>query len=512
MKSYINRITEACPKWIIALWWILRLGMIYAFVASFFKTPFDVTVPVQVGLGFICMFAWEFCLARPKSALSLIPHTMQTVLILYIFAACFCGKFMGLYYSLPWLDPVLQFIFAGAAVFFGYEFSWALMKKEKYTATKAMAFFVAFGLTFVSINLLELFEFSFDQIIGLITGNPGDAQHWSYALAQKYGNVFRLLEPIDPARWPIMDTMIDIILNTIAAFTALLIVNIFPYRHKGRFRYELEVETAVAVPFEKPATRPTAKDVLKEYFQRLKNGAGKGTYALWWVIRFGMIILIVQSFFAEPFDFKAPMELTMNLACMFIWELSMAMPKKNVFRYVPAILQTIITVCVFITVIAGHVLNFYYKVRLWDSTLHFLSGIVGVYFGYEITCALFKMEKRTASLTQVLIASVGFCFMCTTFWEIFEFSCDQIVGMMTGAPHDVQHWSFAMAQGTAKEITIINPIVHERWPLMDTMIDIVLNTIGSFIALALIKIYPYRHKGRFKFVFDFENQRNVKAK
>lgn len=511
MKSYIKRLTDLCPKRRFVFWWVFRLFLIYAFVSAFFRNPFDPTLPVQIAFSFLGMFAWEICMLFPKNSfLRLLPSAIQSFSIPLLFAATFCGRFLNLCYDTSWFDPILQFVFGGASVFFGYEISWAIMKKEKFCVTKAMAFFVAFGIFFVLLNLSELFEFSFDQIAGMITGQPSDMQHWSFELAQGTKSEIKLFNAIDPGRYPVMDTMVDIILNTVGAFAALLIVNIFPYRHKGRFKYQTDFETAVAVPLERH--KSTAKEVFRAYFQRLKDNCPKRTYALWWVIRLCMIYLFVKAIITEPKGSTAPIELIMNLACMFIWELAMAMPQKNVFRFVPSVLQTIVTVCVFITVIAGYVFNFYYDVRLWDSTLHFLSGIIGTYFGYEITCALFKLEKKTATLTQIFIASVGFCFMCTTFWEIFEFSCDQIVGMMSGTPNDVQHWSYELALGTAKEKTLIDFIDFDRWPLMDTMGDIVLNTIGSFLGFLGLKLYPYRHKGKFKFDFNFEESKKQTIK
>ena len=91
--------------------------------------------------------------------------------------------------------------------------------------------------------------------------------------------------------------------------------------------------------------------------------------------------------------------------------------------------------------------------------------------------------------------------MATTFWEIFEFSCDQVVGMMSGVPHDVQHWSYAKALGTPKFQTLIDYIDINRYPIMDTMGDIVLNTVGAFLGTLGLKLYPYRHKGKFKLDF-----------
>ncbi len=246
------------------------------------------------------------------------------------------------------------------------------------------------------------------------------------------------------------------------------------------------------------------KAVFKAYIGRLRDNCPKKTYIMWWFFRFGMILMAIHSLFnTDPNEETVTLEILMNMACMFIWEICMAMPKKNVFRYITPVLQTIITVGIFVAVVAGYIFDFYYRVRLWDSFMHFGCGILGVYFGYEITCALFKMEKRTASLTMTVIASMGFCLMCTTFWEIFEFSCDQILGLVSGSPNDVQHWSYAraLAENSPKVQTIFDPIDMGRWPLMDTMGDIFLNVIGTILGGIGLKIYPYRHKGRFSLDF-----------
>jgi hypothetical protein len=64
------------------------------------------------------------------------------------------------------------------------------------------------------------------------------------------------------------------------------------------------------------------------------------------------------------------------------------------------------------------------------------------------------------------------------------------------------HWyCFGLAQGTPKEWTLFNPVYTagseygDRWPLMDTMGDIVLNTLGALAAFVALKVFPYRHRG-----------------
>lgn len=499
MKEYIQRLKSGCPVGVYALWWLFRLLLIYAFVAGLRNGYESAVTPVLMLLSFISTFSWELSMAAPaKSFLRFIPSSTHTALISLVFAQAFGGIFMNLSYGTAWFNPLMQIVFSVASVFIGYELSWAVVKKQRIPATKAMMFFVGFGFAFFAINFVELFEFGVDQLVGSATGIPYNLQHWSHALAEVTPSLNAVIPSIDPSRWGLMATMTDIVLGTASAFAALLVINIYLYRQKGRFRHKTDFE-AILVAEVLPKEVNSAKEWFAEYWQRLISSCPKRTYILWWVIRLFMIGLAIYAFIVEPAGSILPIEILMNLAVMFIWELAMASPSKNVFRYIPPVLQTIITVGDCIAVCAGYIFNFYYEVRLWDSGLHFLCGILGVYFGYEITCALVKMERRKASLTMMILASVGFCFMVTTFWEIFEFTSDQVVGMLSGAPSDVQHWSYDLAYGTPKFHTLFEYFDNGRWALMDTMGDIVLNTEGTLLATAALIIYPYRHKGRFKF-------------
>ena len=63
----------------------------------------------------------------------------------------------------------------------------------------------------------------------------------------------------------------------------------------------------------------------------------------------------------------------------------------------------------------------------------------------------------------------------------------------TGAIGDAQHWCYELAKGTPKEATLLNPKVIERWPIMDTMGDIILNSIGAVAEWIFLKLVPYHH-------------------
>ncbi len=510
MKDYVEKIKNNCPAHRLIFWWIMRICLLGGLGMSIAGEKNAPAEAVLLALSFGFSFFPEIMLLSKKSFFRFIPSFVHSLCLSLVVAGVFGGYALGLADRFFWWDWAIHFICGGALVFVGYEYACAIAKRDRHGITKAMAFFVAFGLFFAVISLWELGEFFIDQLCGAFTGTVGNLQGWSFEAVRGTAAERNFFEPIVEGRWPLMNTMSDIVLDTIGAFTALLIVNIFPYRHRGKFSYDLsfgkgEQPVAAILPKEK------AKDFFRAYSLRLKNNCPPRTYAFWWVIRLMMIGLLVYTIVNDEYDAYASFQVIANLCCMFIWELVMAMPPKNVFRYIPPMLQTVVTVLDFVAVVAGLVFNFYYTVRFWDSALHLMTGFFGVFFAYEIVYALIKMEKKTASPAVVLICTMGCIFMLEAFWELFEFSYDHVQGLLSGYPGDAQHWSALLAEGTEKSKTLFKSFDSGRWPLMDTMGDIFLNTIGIFSGTLILKLMPYRSKGKFRYIFDFDKEKeNIK--
>ncbi len=233
---------------------------------------------------------------------------------------------------------------------------------------------------------------------------------------------------------------------------------------------------------------------MKEYCKRILKNSKPWERCWWAAFRLLMVYAMIQGFRKEPFDITDPLQVGANLVGMFAWEIFQAMPSRNLFRHMPSFVQDGSVVLIFSASFCGKFLNFYYDVRLWDSVLHALCGGLMVVLGYEIVVCMQKRDKKTVSVPIALLCALGFSFFVSTMWELFEFTFDQI-SLVGGSIGDAQHWSYALAEQTAKVNTLIPPIVLERWPIMDTMGDIVLNTVGAFVAYIILKIFPYRHRG-----------------
>ncbi len=508
MKEYISRLKRGCSKCTFILWWVLRLFMLACFVASFFDDTATLTRQIHTALCFVGSFLWEFSLAMPKKSLfRLMPASIHTVINVGLAVSSVLGVQFNLYYTTRFFDPTLQAFFSFVAVLYGYEIAYAFIKKEHFAATKAMVYFVAFGISFICFNVWELGEFFTDQLLGHLTGEAGNAQFWSVVLAEGTSRAKSIFPSLVPERQPLMDIMCDIIVHTLSSFAALIFINLCPYRLRGKYKYDAEYGNNVARVNEVVGNR------ISGFFRRFKYNCPAHTYAFWWVIRLAMVGLFIKSLFDEPFKPVISVEILMNLGIMFVWELCMLMPKWTVFQYIQPLMQTAIIVVDFVAVITAYLFNFYYEVRLWDSFLHFSCGVGMVFLGYEFACALIKKEKKTAALPMIVLASVGFSFMCSTLWEIFEFTGDQVIGMVTGEVASSQFWSYTRLVGTDKIQTIFEYFDLGRYPIMDTMGDMFLNVSGALLGTAVLLIYPYRHKGRFKldFVIPKEDMINETA-
>ena len=119
--------------------------------------------------------------------------------------------------------------------------------RDKTVIPARIASLTAFGLAFVFAAGWELFEFTFDQWFG------GDAQHWNLQLAiEETGgieNIFMLI-PLDAerfeARFALMDTMGDAILNAVGAVAMYIILRFKPYRHTGKNNINKIIEEELA--------------------------------------------------------------------------------------------------------------------------------------------------------------------------------------------------------------------------------------------------------------------------
>lgn len=123
---------------------------------------------------------------------------------------------------------------------------------------------------------------------------------------------------------------------------------------------------------------------------------------------------------------------------------------------------------VFMAMYLGNVWDFYSLIPLYDKILHFSSGIIIGIIGLIIYAHFTKEYMNKLSIRFMLVFIFMFCVGLAGCWEIWEFSGDRLFGL------DSQNNS-----------------------LIDTMMDIILGTVGGMISLIPIYRFAKGHKNKF---------------
>lgn len=236
IRNYYRRVKDMCKPGQLVYWWVLRLLMVGGIILRLFEADsLGMYQPLQMAANLLGMFAFEIFQVFPEKTLfRKFSSGFQNLTIMCFFLASFGGAFLNFYYTIPAYDKVLHMLGCMVATFVGYELVCAIQLRDKQTCPPKIAALAAVGIAFVFSTGWEIFEFSFDQWFG------GDAQHWSLVKAiEEAGSIEEIfmLIPLDTerfeARFAIMDTMEDTILNAIGAMIMYVVLRINPYRHKG---------------------------------------------------------------------------------------------------------------------------------------------------------------------------------------------------------------------------------------------------------------------------------------
>lgn len=145
---------------------------------------------------------------------------------------------------------------------------------------------------------------------------------------------------------------------------------------------------------------------------------------------------------------------------------------------IPKILYFVYLTFLYCAIFLGEVRNFYYVVPHWDDILHCISSIMTGLLGFMMVTILNHDKKVRISLSPFFLALFAFCFAVSVgaIWEIYEYFADELM--------DLNMQKFMLRDGTQL-------IGHAA--LSDTMIDIVVDCCGAFIA-TIIGYFSIKNK------------------
>lgn len=127
---------------------------------------------------------------------------------------------------------------------------------------------------------------------------------------------------------------------------------------------------------------------------------------------------------------------------------------------IPAEFQLFTIAFVFASLFLGEVHNYYTRFWWWDIVLHTSSGFLLGIIGFLLVYVLNETEHIRLNMRPGFVAFFAFLFALGVgvFWEVFEFTADNLFGT-----------------------TMQKPMLGDSSGLTDTMLDLIVDAIGALL-------------------------------
>ena len=247
----------------------------------------------------------------------------------------------------------------------------------------------------------------------------------------------------------------------------------------------------------------------KTYKEHIKKN--KGVFVVYILLRALVIGAMVLSCIRGNYEnlFYCSLALVLFLIPAFF--------EKNFDIDIPNILEGIILLFIFASVVLGEMGNYYTKIPMWDTILHTLNGFLCAAVGFGLVDILNRHEKVKFRLSPLFLALVAFCFSMTigVLWEFFEFGMDVFFGKDMQKDMVVERIVSTYLSGSTKEPAVIDNIKtvsingselgaegYLDIGLFDTMKDLIVNFIGAAV-FSIIGFFYVKSRGKSRFAGHF---------
>lgn len=225
------------------------------------------------------------------------------------------------------------------------------------------------------------------------------------------------------------------------------------------------------------------RNLPKNEWKEMRKSVSTAEYILWWQLRVMMIVatlLVYKEYLVTGERFDIIIQLLANTAAAFcVTLLRVIFPKQIFLGRVPYSAQKYGMIIIFFGSFCGHYLDYCAK-RGYDTFLHILSGFLCVFICYEIVSK--GMQKPEKPISGFISSVIGFgmgCFVIIV-WEVFEFAFDYYTGSF------LQDYEFQPAADYMFFRLFGTPVNATQYPVLDTMIDMVVAVLASVPAAAVL--------------------------
>ena len=160
--------------------------------------------------------------------------------------------------------------------------------------------------------------------------------------------------------------------------------------------------------------------------------------------------------------------------------------------YIPNFITILLYIFIFMHFILGEIYRAYDHILLYDKFLHTSSGMVFCLLSLSIVWLFNNSEDGKVKLSPFFVVLFTFCFTLTLeyLWEIVEYGCDRLIGL------NMQRWQDSIVETLPNGDTVHS--VPWGNAIADTMGDMIVNVVGSFVMCVIIYVSMKKKPDWFK--------------
>lgn len=213
------------------------------------------------------------------------------------------------------------------------------------------------------------------------------------------------------------------------------------------------------------------------------NEIPKVQFIFWIIVRISMIVCAAYSFIHgdKVMGFE-------SVACFIfshLWDMFQIFGGESFIIEVPPLSQTLLNIIIFIGIVFGSYLELFDKIWWFDNFMHILSGFVCASFGYDLAVIL-QRKKGKCSIILAAMFGLMFALSIAVGWEFYEFLMDSLHGT-----------NLQLSKAGPETAMFDMSKYHNEYGylgLVDTMTDMMMNTIGGIVGMVFMIILRKRSK------------------
>jgi len=183
----------------------------------------------------------------------------------------------------------------------------------------------------------------------------------------------------------------------------------------------------------------------------------------------------------------------------------------------PDLLEIIVLILIFASVILGEIQEYYVNVRGWDTMIHTVNGFLAGAIGIALIDILNRSERLQFKMSPAFVALTAFCFSMTVgvVWEFYEYGMDcifrrdmqkdTVVDTISSIALNPEGRNKAVVITDIEESVIYGRINGQEVQIVingyldigihDTMKDLLVNFIGAII-MSIIGYIHIKRRGK----------------